>query len=73
VTEEEYYQWLRDAGFEPTGEGTLITEEWANPTSGQAIMITRARELLPRERPDAIERYKMYLGIDYPPHGTGVH
>jgi len=72
VTENEYYQWLRDRGYEPTGDGTLITEEWVN-VYGTAIMITRASELTPKEREAAIKRYQMYLGIGYPPYGRGVH
>jgi hypothetical protein len=62
---DDYYQWLHDAGFEPTGDGTLLTEEWSN-AAGTFIMITRPQELSPRERFAAIERYKKYLGIGYP-------
>jgi hypothetical protein len=35
--------------------------------------VTRASELTYGDRVAAIERYKMYLGICYPPHGRGVH
>jgi hypothetical protein len=69
VTADQYEQWFRDRGFEPTGDGTLITEEWVNE-HGTYIMITRASELSAADRAVAIERYKHYLGI---PGGGGVH
>jgi hypothetical protein len=69
---EEYYRWLRDAGFEPSGDGTDLTEEWSD-AKGTFIMITRPQELSPEERVAAIERYKTYLGIDRPIGGGGVH
>jgi hypothetical protein len=72
VTVDAYYQWFLDAGFKRTGESTLLTEEWSN-AAGTFIMVTRAEELSPEERAAAIERYKMYLGIGYPPGGRGVH
>ena len=69
---DEYNQWFEDAGFRKTGEGTLLTEEWVNDVSTY-IMVTRAEELTAGERMAAITRFKRYLGIDYPPHGRGVH
>jgi hypothetical protein len=72
VTEDEYYAWLDAAGYRRTGDGTTITEELKNE-HGATIMVTRASELSPQDRLAAIERYKMYLGIGYPPHGAGVH
>jgi hypothetical protein len=72
VSEDEYYQWFRDAGFERTGDGTLLTEEWSNE-AGTFVMVTRPQHLSPRERAAAIDRYKMYLGIGYPPAGFGPH
>jgi hypothetical protein len=72
VTADQYEQWFRDAGFEPTGEGTLITEEWVNEHDTH-IMITRANELNGADRAAAVERYKEYLGIGRPIGGGGVH
>lgn len=72
MTEDEYYQWFRACGYEPTGAGTELSEEWSNPL-GTTIYITRANELTAADRAAAVERYKMYLGIGYPPHGHGVH
>ncbi len=69
---DEYYQWFKALGFAPTGECTLTAEEWSNK-EGTFIWITRPQELTPEDRAEAIERYKMYLGIDYPPGGGGVH
>jgi hypothetical protein len=72
VTVDQYEQWFRDAGFQPTGEGTILTEEWVDE-HGTYIMVTRGRELNARDRADAIERYKHYLHIGKPPGGGGVH
>lgn len=73
MTEDEYYAWLESAaGYGRTGRGTILTEELVNE-GGATFWVTRASELTPRDRLAAIERYKMYLGIGYPPHGTGVH
>jgi len=72
VTEDEYYAWFAAAGYQPTGYGTELTEEFENE-HGTKIMVTRARELSSKDRAAAIERYKRYLGINYPPHGSGVH
>ena len=69
---EEYYQWFRDAGFDRTGNSTTLTEEWSD-RAGTFIMVTRPEELSPSERAAAIDRYKMYLGIGYPPGGHGPH
>jgi hypothetical protein len=68
----EYYQWFHDAGFKLTGSSTLLTEEWSD-AAGTFIMVTRPQELSPNDRAAAIERYKMYLGVGYPPGGRGVH
>jgi len=72
VTEEEYNQWFHDAGFKPTGDGTVLTEEWVNE-HGVYIMVTRAAELRAADRAAAIARYKEYLGVDRPIGGGGVH
>ena len=72
MTEEEYYDWLRAAGFEPIGDGTLITEEWSD-RHGTFIMLTRASELSPDDRAAAIKRFEMYLAINRPIGGGGVH
>jgi len=72
VTVDEYYQWFRDFGFEPTGETTILTEEWSD-AQGTFIMITRPQELSSAERATAIRRYKAYLGIGRPTGGGGVH
>jgi hypothetical protein len=72
VTIDEYNQWFHDAGFEPTGEGTLLTEEWVNEHDTY-IIITRGSELGPADRAAAVERYKEYLGIGRPIGGGGVH
>ena len=50
----------------------VSTEELMNE-HGATLMVTRASELAPADRVAAIERYKMYLGIGYPPGGGGVH
>ncbi|MBR0874475.1 hypothetical protein JQ633_29250 [Bradyrhizobium tropiciagri] len=70
MSEEEFENWFRSAGFERTGVGTIITEEWSDGT--RSIFITRPSELSPTDRKAAIERAKMYLGIDYP-RVRGVH
>jgi len=72
VTVDEYYAWFSACGYEPTGQGTLITLEMRN-SSGSILMVTRPEELSAQDRSAAIERYKMYLGVGYPPHGHGVH
>jgi len=72
VTEDEYYLWFERAGFRRTGEETILTEEMKNEAD-TTILVTKASELSPDERAKAIGRFKMYLGIDYPPHGRGVH
>jgi hypothetical protein len=69
---EEYEQWFRDAGFEKTGEGTILTEEWCNQ-SGTCIYVNRGDQLTENERAAAIGRFRRYLGIDRPIGGGGVH
>ncbi len=69
---EEYLQWFRACGYEPTGGQTDLTIEMANQ-HGTYIMVTRPEELSPEDRRAAIDRYAMYLGIGYPPGGHGVH
>lgn len=72
MTEEEYYAWFSAAGFERTGQGTNLLEEFVNE-HGISIMAPRASELLPADRAAAIERMRMYLGIGRPIGGGGVH
>jgi hypothetical protein len=72
MTEDEYYDWFEAAGCKRTGEGTSLLEEFQN-AHGATIMVTRASELSSEDRVAAIERYKMYLGVGYPPYGTGAH
>jgi hypothetical protein len=72
VTEQEYDDWFRSMGFERTGEGTKLTEEWIN-AGGTAIMVTRASELSLRDRLASIERFRRTLGIGFPIGGGGVH
>jgi hypothetical protein len=70
VSEDEYDAWWAGAGFKRTGDGTNITEEWTDGT--RHIYMTRPSHLSLDDRREAIERAKMYLGIDY--NGRrGVH
>lgn len=70
MSEEEYDAWFAGAGLKRTGEGTNITEEWTDGT--HHFYMTRPGHLSPDDRKAAIERAKMYLGIDY--NGRwGVH
>jgi hypothetical protein len=72
VTIDEFYAWFGKAGYSRTGQGTNLTEEWVNDV-GTYIMVPRPSELSEDDRAAAVQRAKMYLGIDYPPYGHGVH
>jgi hypothetical protein len=72
VTENEYYAWFSAAGFERTGDGTNLLEEFSD-AHGTYIMAPRASELSPADRAAAIDRMAAYLGIDRPIGGGGVH
>lgn len=65
MSAEEYYSVFRNLGYRPTGDGTLLIEEWINEFD-EVIMITRANELLPQDRRDAAERIKRMLGVGFP-------
>jgi hypothetical protein len=70
VSEDEFDAWFHGAGFHRTGEGTDLIEEWSDGTRN--IYITRPSQMTAADRKAAIERAKMYLGIDY--NGRwGVH
>jgi len=69
MTIEEYYEWFRVRGFEPTGDGTILTEAWTD--GHKEIMISRPDMLTENERALAIARYRLYLGP--PSGGAGVH
>jgi hypothetical protein len=65
VTIDDYYRAFKGIGYEPTGEGTNLTEEWVN-AAAQRLYITRPSELSPQDRADAVERIRRTLGIGFP-------
>jgi len=54
VTEDEFYDWFHKCGYERTGKGTNITEEWMNE-HGHKITVPRPSELSPEDRVEATQ------------------
>lgn len=61
MTVNEYYEWFRQCGYERTGNGTTLTEEWRN-ANGFTIYVNRPETLSEEDRVDATRRMSQYFG-----------
>jgi hypothetical protein len=62
VTEDEYYEWFRQCGYERTGQGTVTTEDLYNLDRKKFITVPRPQHLSPEHRREAAENMGQYFG-----------
>lgn len=60
MTEEQFYEWFHRCGYDRTGKGTAISEEWMNE-HGHKIIVPRPSVLSPEDRKEATEGMSRYF------------